>query len=421
MSIEELKSTEQKEEIPEWEKLIDKWVEDKIQKQMEKFGISDREEAEKTLKEKFKKVFPCVFKDFAVHGIVLENGQIGQFTDMDGKVCLGLLDLTGFKIREKGEGVNVSFIEHSEQLEEVVHMDVGNKNISESSGVAFLEKTEEGLNRIELSDEDALKKRTKEGKMFFSKLGMVIDHHPEGAPSASGMIYKILNKTGFFENNKKIDEAGGLKKIKKMIKFIDIIDSNSFQEIGKPENWDNSDRTILGLHRFMNFANLLNFFKEDGNYNRPLIDEVLRRYGLIYSINRNGEKKTINRQKQQREIINVSNKRIEELQKNDFIIESKIGKIIIDIDRKVPGGASAAQSVGASYLNWNSKDKTFFLFSQEELDKDFSEMGIVTRKHLCLLPKSQKSSELKLKTFIDKIGGVVIPGSGLEHYLKTRD
>lgn len=421
MAMEKLESLEQKEATPEWENLIDEWVEDKIQKQMDRFKISDKKEAEEIVREKFKKVFPRVFKDFAVHGIASASGGIEQVTDMDGRVCLGLLGLAGFNIKEKGKDANVSFIDHAEQLEGVLHLDVGNKNISESSGIAFLKKTEEGLKRIELSDENTLKEE-KNKNMFFSRLGMVIDHHPEGAPSASGMVYKILDKMGFLEDNKKIDEAGGLKKIKKMVKFIDIVDSNGFQEIGKPENWDNSDRTILGLYRFMKFTNLLNFFKEDGNYARPLIDEVLKRYGLIYYITgKNNEKVLINRQKQQREIIDGSNKKIDDLQKKGFIIESKIGKIIIDIDKKLPGGASAAQSIGASYLNWSSWSKTFFLFSQKELGEDFSEIGIVTRKYLCLLPKKQKGSGLKLRTIIDKISGAIPPGSGLESYLKSEN
>ncbi|HUT95995.1 MAG TPA: hypothetical protein VMW82_00270 [Candidatus Paceibacterota bacterium] len=419
MTIEKLESLEQKEEVPEWDSLIDKWIEDKVQKQMDRFKISDRKEAEEIVRDKFKKVFPRVFDKFAVHGIRSRDGKIKQYTDLDGNVCLKLLELAGFEIKTKGADANVSFIDFNQRLEGVVHMDVG-----QYDGVALLENTEQGLNKLELSDENALKEKTKEGlKSPFSELGMIIDHHPEGAPSTAGMVYKIINKLGLFKDNKQVEEIGqnGLKKIRKMVQFIDIIDSKGYQETGKAENWDKSDRTVLGLHRFMNGDTLLKFFMEDGDYNRPLLDSQLERYGLIREIERNGRKEIVNRQKEQREIIDISNQRIKELRSAGYEIDTKIGKMIIDPDNRIPGGAAATQSVGAGYLKWVPQNRTFFMFSPAVLDKSFSEIGTVTRKHLCLLPQGQKNSKLKLKTIINKIGGIVSPGSGLEHYLKTRD
>lgn len=388
----------------EWERQVDIWVEEKIWEEMRKKGIVKREIAEQNISGKIRRVLQHILKDFAVHGV----GEGADHTDLDGMVCLGLMELVGWKIKEQGKGKNVSFIDHRERLDRTVHLDVG-----QYDGVAFLQKTDEGLQELSFSDEEGLKKRKKDKPLtFFRNLGLIIDHHPEGAPSASSMLSRLLYRLRLFEGYSKED----IKKIGNMVRFVDLIDSNGFQEIGKPENWSKSDRTILGLYRFMSFPNLQKFFREDGDFYRPLTDEQLRKYGLIY---RGKEGKSTNYQERQRKIIDSSNQKLEELKKNQFIIDTKFGKMIIDINGKLIGSAAAAQSIGAGYLKWSAESKSFFMFSNQELDKSLFDRGVRVRKRVWLIPKTENGAGMDLSKIIEKIEGKVVSGSELEKYLNS--
>jgi hypothetical protein len=391
-------------EIPKWEDLIDQWIESKIREEMEKRHIN-RQDAEENLKAKFKEKLPNIFRDVAVH----KSPWSWQETDLDGRVCLGLLGLAGWRT---DKGATITFLDPNARLANKVHMDVGKYD-----GVAFLEQTDSGLKLLELFDEEGIKNKDR-GKRFFANLGVIIDHHPDGAPSAAGMVFKLLDKFRMFENNRNIGR-NDVQAISRMVEFIDLTDSQGFQEVGKPENWNKSDKTILGLHRFMKFPDLLKFFKEDGGYNRELTEEELKKYGLVGEIEENGEKRKINRQEQQRRVIDGSSEKLKEFEKNGFIIETKFGKTIIDAKGELPGGAFVAQSIGASYLKWNAKEKTIFMFSDKELNKDLFDVGFRVRKHLWLVPEDTKETGLTLNKVIEKIGGKIMPESGLEDILRN--
>jgi len=414
----ETKPESKKEIALGWETLIDGWVENKIQREagkiIEKLRQERRREpmktiryyAEENLKIRFKEIFPRIFKDFAVHKVSRGN----QETDLDGRVCLGLLHLAGWG---RSKEHNVFYVDYNERLKNKVHMDVGKYD-----GVAFLKEIDGNLELLEFSEKDRLQQEArKHHNLFFRNLGLIIDHHPDGALSASGIVFKLLNKLGIFDNNRNLSPSDYYA-IPRMIEFIDIVDSKGFQEVGKPQNWNKSDRTILGLHRFMKFPELLKFFREDGGYNRELTDEELRRYGLIYETEEEGKPKVVNRQKQQRRVIDVSNQKLEEFKNRGFIIDTKFGKMVIDLRKSLPGGAFAAQSMGAGYLHWDRTYKTFFMFSEQELEKNLFEKGFRVRGHLWLIPEDSGETGLTLNKVIEKIGGRVMPNSGLERYLR---
>jgi len=292
-------------------------------------------------------------------------------------------------------------------------MDVG-----QYDGVAFLKKIDRKLELIEFSEEDRLRgEAQKHRNLFFRNLGLIIDHHPEGAPSTAGMVFKLLNKLGMFDNNRNI-QPKDYRAIPRMIEFVDLVDSRGIQEIGKPGNWNKSDRTILGLYRFMKFPELLGFFREDGGYNHELTDDELKKYGLIYRTEEKGKTRNINRQKQRRKVIDNASQILKELKDRGFIIDTKFGKLVIDAKNELLGGAVAAQSVGAGYLQWDNTNKTFFMFSDKELDENLFEKGFRVRKHLWLIPEDTKNTGLTLGKVIGRIGGRVNPGSDLEKYLE---
>jgi hypothetical protein len=81
------------------------------------------------------------------------------------------------------------------------------------------------------------------------------------------------------------------------------------------------------------------------------------------------------------------------------------------------GGAFIAQSIGAGYLKWDSKNNTLFLFIDIELPKDLFDYGTRVRKSLWTMPAGRGKTELGLKGVIERMSGEVISKSGLEEYL----
>jgi hypothetical protein len=367
-------------------------------------------EAEDHLRAKLKTVLPRAFQNFAIHGTPTVNAEgqriISENTDLDAKTCLGLLKLIGLKLNKE----NTKYTDFSDRLPATAHLDTG-----QYDGVAFLQKLEDGLETIDFTEGEKMKQRKKEN-LFFSNLGLIVDHHPESeTPSAAGMLYKLLNKLGMFDGQKEIGSEDKAK-IKKMVEFINIVDSGGFQTLGAPDHFSKSDRTLLGLNRFLRFDALWDYFQNtNGNFTRELDDNELKRLGLIYKDNKG---KTINRQKQQRKVIDSSMEKIQELEKGGFVIDTKFGKIIIDIDSKLGGGAYAAQSIGAGYLKWESKTNTLFLFVDRELPKDLFNYGTRVRKKLWVMAAGEGKTELSLKEIIERLGGQIVPGSKLEEYLK---
>ncbi len=402
-----------------WEEAIDLWIKEKIGREMDKVEKKLEKGKERysyediygqaidNLKEKFKKTIPYAFRNFAVHNVAWSN----QETDLDGKVCLGLLGLAGWNDTKKG---SISYINPNERSKNKIHMDVGQYN-----GVGILREVENELQVLDLDDKEAIKLERKDKNPLFN-MGMIIDHHPDGAPSAAGMVFKLLDKLRMFENNKRI-KRNDIEAIPRMIEFIDLIDSQGYQEIGKPENWNKSDKTILGLHRFMDFPELLKFFREDSGYNRELTEEELKKYNLIGEIEENGKMRKINRQEQQRKVIEVSKDKLKEFEQKGFIIETKLGKTVIDVKGELPGGAFAAQSVGASYFKWDTTGKSFFIFSDKELDKSLFDVGLRIREHLWIVPRTDANEKLNLKDILDRIDAKILPGSELEKYISGAD
>ncbi|MDD5289797.1 MAG: hypothetical protein PHT40_01180 [Patescibacteria group bacterium] len=417
-----------------WESALDSWVEQKIQKELDrvvrekykgknesvvasmKKEWPNRVEAEDRLKAKLKTVLPRAFHNFAVHGTPMVNGEgkriISKYTDLDAKTCLGLIQLVEkdlpIKAKNKINSERISHVDFSDRPAATVLLDVG-----QYDGVALLKEVDEGLETIDLAEKEKILQKKRHD--FFLKLGLIIDHHPESeTPSATGMLFKILDKLAMFDGQKEISREDKAK-LKKMIEFVNVVDSNGFQAVGAPDHFQKSDRTLLGLNRFLNFNALWDYFKNtSGNFTRELGDGELQRLGLIYK-DKNG--KIINRQEQQRKVIDSSREKIQELEKGGFVIETKFGKVIIDIDSKLGGGTFAAQSIGAGYLKWDSKTDTLFLFIDKELPEDLFDYGTRVRKSLWVMSAGSGKTKLGLKGVIERLGGQVAPGSKLEEYL----
>jgi len=314
------------------------------------------------------------------------------------------MKLAGWQLKKE----KTFYTDFSEHKKATVHLDVG-----QHDGVALLKEIDGQLETIDLLDQEKITKLNK--GTFWQRLGLIIDHHPESLePSAASMVFRLLDKLGLLNGQETIKPGEKIKLIK-MIKFVDLVDSYGFQALGDPNHFFKSDRTILGLNRFMTFENLWKFFKNtDGDYLRQLSDEELRRYGFIYTDNKG---KVVNNQEKQRKIIDSSLKKLEELTADGYIIETKFGKIVIDVDSKLAGGATAAQTIDAGYLKWDSVNNTLYLFANQELDPGLFDYGTRVRKLSWVMPAGLGRTSCDLKGVIARLGGKVISGSQLEDYL----
>jgi hypothetical protein len=427
-------SLEKKIQKETWENALDSWVEQKIQRELDKIVAEkyqgknestiirmkeewpNRVAAEDRLKAKLRTVLPRAFHNFAVHGAPAINAEgekiIAKHTDLDAKTCLGLIQLVEknlpIKAKNKINNEKISHLDFADRPSETVLLDVG-----QYDGVALVKEIDGSLETTGLSEKEKIAQKNKHD--FFFKLGLIIDHHPESeTPSAASMLFKVLDKLALFDGQKEISPEDKVK-LRKMIEFVNIVDSHGFQAGGAPDHFQKSDRTLLGLSRYLNFNALWDYFKNtSGSFTRELGDGELQRLGLIYK-EKNG--KIVNRQKQQREVIDSSVEKIKELEKDGFVIDTKFGKIVIDIDSKLGGGAFISQSIGAGYLKWDSKTDTLFLFIDRELPEDLFDYGTRVRKSLWVMAAGSGKTKLGLKGVIDRLGGQVAPGSKLEEYI----
>ncbi|HOY56449.1 MAG TPA: hypothetical protein PLH37_03480 [bacterium] len=424
-------------ELKNWEKIMTAARSEK------KAGYLIRFEAEKRVREKIVRVLPKIFSEFAVHGTPdfrskAGERKIGDRTDLDGQACLGLLKMVGFDVRYQDQNQggkkkkkNVTFVDYSDEkyrLPNTVHVD----SIL-YDGVALLQQIDGALDTIDLIDERKIIARNEEVGVFWRDLGVLIDHHPTGAPSAAGMVFKLLDKLGFlqkfkrnYKNEKTRREENDYIKMLKMIEFIDLIDSAGYQEYGKPEHWPKAHKTFLGLHKTIrNFSNVWKFFNEtDGDWNRELSDDELKKYGFIHQEFKNGKPiKTINESEKLQKTLENVDVWLEKSKQEGKIIETNLGPVVVNLDDGGYYNTAIAQKIGAGYLKWDTQHKTFFLFSNVELDENLfnkeQNQGLRVRGHTWVVPIGVGETGLTLGKVLERIGAQVEPGSKLEEFLKV--
>ncbi len=323
-----------------------------------------KEESEEKLRQKSYETW----KEFAVHGITRfdekdKKIKLLNFTDLDGKTCIGLLKLAGFDIK------NVQYVSASNFVPGAINLDTGDK-----SGVV-------------VSPED--------GTAWF-------DHHGPGATEASvpasRLVYETLVAADFLKSEPALE---------KLTRFVSQIDRKKFP--GAEKYFFQSDRTILGLHRFLSFENLYDYFKQGGSPIESLSDEDLKRYGLE------------TRNKEQKGIIEQAKKVLGNLEKDGFILETKFGKVAIDVGKKLTAGYDAAVAAGLNgYLIYNPVTESYFLSIK---NADLTNLGLSQgknfRQNMWIKPQGKERLEMSLKEIIKKLGGQITKNSQAEKVIES--
>lgn len=318
--------------------------------------------------EKFIQKTKELWKEFVVHGVVGKDEKTGEqiilnYTDLDGKSCLGLLELAGINIE------NVEYVAPSKHVKGKINLDTGDRH--------------------GLIVED-------EGKTAF------LDHHSDESgrdSSAAKFTYQTLISLGLLKREEYLD---------KIVEFVTQVDNRTYPD--GERYFGNSWQTVLGLQRFIQFKHLINFFKAGRSPTETLSDDDLKKMGLK------------ERATEQKKITESSLSRLEEMGQEGLIVQSeRYGNIAIDIGKKVWAGFDAAKAYGCGgYIIWNPEQNSFFISTAQPLTDEFKQ-GIKVRKTMWIKPLHDKTPlTITLSGILEKMtDGKIQPSGKLKEYLKT--
>lgn len=321
-------------------------------------------------REEFKKRTKELWKEFVTHGIVKfdqkeKKAKLLPYTDLDGKVSLGLLETAGFDIS------NIRYVSPGEFIPGAINIDTGFK-----TGIVVSEKDKT----------------------------VWLDHHGEESTQttmpAARLTYLTLVSLGFLEKSDVLD---------KLTQFSSRIDRGIYP--GREKLFWKGDKTVLGLQRFFNFENLYDYFKRGKSPEEALSDEDLKKYGLEQ------------RSKEQKKIIEQTQKILDGFLKDGFIINTKLGKIAMDIGKKLPSGYEGARAYGLDgYFMINPETESFFIsINKANLEKLNLDQGFCIRKSMWIKPIDGEKLKVSIEEIIKKIGGRVARGSKLEKTINSLD
>ena len=147
-----------------------------------------------------------------------------------------------------------------------------------------------------------------------------------------------------------------------------------------------------------------------------LSNEELIKYGFIDK-NKKGENR---RSKEQEKVVKKLLDEIKKMDKEGRIIQSKYGKIDIDIDNKVPGRIDSAVAYGCQgYLLWNPKENSFLINTLIPISDSFLQ-GKKIREKMWIKPRHDKEPlKLTLREILNILtDGKIRPKGKLKEYLE---
>lgn len=366
---------------------------EKIKRQMGKIELTEQEASDINNQAKEELRIEAIREFLASHELVVrgvwaskeEKGEkkwgVVRRTNLDGKVSLELLKLAGIDISK------VKYVAPGDWERGAINLDTGYRD-------GFIVQ-------LDLAEGEKEKFAT---TTFFDHHGVKSDSNTSSAKS----IYETLVEFKFLEKTPEFD---------KLVEFVTQIDNLSYPEIEK--YFETSDRTILGLQRFITFKNLLKYIRSGRSFTEVLSDKDLREYGFIYK-EKGG--RIVNRSEEQRRIIEDSKKRMKWLMDNGFIIDTRYGKIVVDIESQLKGGQWATMAEGyKGYLSYNYKKggQGFFLALNKGKLKDLDlPQGVLVRDVMYIQPRGKEKLYVTLEDIIKKIiSHDFKPVKGLKEFL----
>jgi len=309
-----------------------------------------------------------VWRQFAVHGISITDKFTGRQkllnrTDLDGAASLGIFKMAGFDVSD------IQYVKPGEKVPGRIMVDTGYESglVVEDNGTVFFDHHGKDSNRASIS--------------------------------AAKLVYRVLAETGFLERTPALDA---------LTKFITQVDNQTHPDLKTKEFWENSDKTILGLYRFMDFDHLLQFFQDGHSATDILSDDELKKYSpMVQGQGKDAppEYKLLKAKVEQRRNIDQSKAKLQELEQDGFVVNTKFGRIVVDIGKKLQGGQLATRAYGYDgYLIYNPEANSFFLgINRGKLDFD-PPQGVIVRDTMWIKPADKEPLSAVLKDIINVIG-----------------
>ncbi|EKE10646.1 MAG: hypothetical protein ACD_15C00224G0001, partial [uncultured bacterium] len=118
-----------------------------------------------------------------------------------------------------------------------------------------------------------------------------------------------------------------------------------------------SGKTIIGVQRHLDFDKLLNFFKDHESPFDELTAEEFEKYGLREPAEK------------QQAIVDFSMNKLEEMERDGKIIDTKYGKVVVNVNNELPVGSSAAYVKYDGIINFTPGRSFAVTFKEKDLDK----------------------------------------------------
>ena len=337
----------------------------------------------------FRELARLAITELATHGMT-ERGPDGKMTlktysDTDGDACIYLCKLAGIvakKNKKMGtEATKITYVDKGQGKEGAMVMDTSGRE-----GVQFDAETET----------------------------LYIDHHGDESPtgtSTAGYLYDTLWRAGLIDLDNVFEAAA----LEGAIEFVSAVDNGEYPGMHNPKAFLQSSKTMLGLSPYLNFTEIVDFFKK---YRDPL--EVLTDR-QINEWNRGSGESILSRAEKRQERVENSINAIISLKAAGFDVESdKLGRILVDIGKQVPMGRDAAFGMGFdTYLMWNPDDDSFFVQSKKPLNVRFDQ-GFVVREKMWMKPRDGVALKITLKEVLEMLTGGEVKARGkLAEYLEN--
>jgi len=247
-------------------------------------GLAQLADAKIANQKEFNNMVRGLVDSFAVHGKMHENEKTGDvlkldYADLDGRTCIKLFTLAGFKAElkegRKNQG-NVGFAIPGKSLPDAFNTDTGGRE-----GFGFKVSMPKG----ELNKWANMAFNTVRG------VTTVLDHHAwfsDPDSSAAGKLYKWLTDYGYLKRTNELD---------RVLDFVTAIDSASYFgysfnkrgdkkiQLENKKIFDESPRTLIGMVQFVPYSNFDKLFEfvSDKNFDatKQLTKEQMVDLGII--------------------------------------------------------------------------------------------------------------------------------------------
>jgi len=334
--------------------------------------------------DEFKKIAPEILTDFAVSGMYNRKMKtLINETDLDGKSTLGLLEAAGFDISK------TKYMLPGKSEMGVMNIDSG------------------GYHGI-VVEGDILKDE-------INKITAWCDNHGKESrqySTSAEFMYEALCELKLLEKNEILE---------RIIELNRKVESGDFD--WESEYW-NSYKTPVGLGKFMTFQQLYDFFRSGRTYDDEITGADYERWqGVEFLTERQKKLKKEGKKFKTLEDMRNQHKRMVEgvrpagveLEKDGLIVETALGKVLVNPNGRFAGGYAAAYALGADgSLSWSPEEDSFAL-SMRKGEIPAGIQGITIRGHIHLKPSWDGGRlSASLEEVLKKIGYTGEPSEALK-------